>query len=314
MQRKKTEPLVSTQRPQRGHRKDGRIANHESQITNWLFRAPLKYTGLTAVLIAVLALIVNFVASPTSTAAPALTAIALVAICVFSIYKILRWTPDEQIDHKSFTMLNIGQALVGVLLVLTLGMLGIRMQNVMSMNASMLMAIVGVLILVFLFGTWMLQLKSIFCRARALGVPKWKLWLSIPFGIWLFWYPGFLAYDAKKNQDAISAKSNWMNNIGNWIVARPRNTALAFLCLVVFHMILMAGDTIGTLSLLLVSLGFMALIMLCKKVRENIGGIFANVIMILNIVLIVGILFAAFSAPKSTPIMQEQIEITEVSQ
>jgi hypothetical protein len=267
---------------------ESRLTTNDSRLTNWLFSAPLKYTGLVTILTAALILITNFAFPPMSQIAPLFAVIALFAILIFSTYKILRWTADAPLDQKSFVMLGIAQALVGIIAAIVLGVCSLNVQNLVAMNTGyMITALIALLLMVFLFGVWMLQIKAIFCRARALGVAKWKLWLSVPFGIWLFWYPGFLINDAKKKPAAIPTKSNWLNNIGNWIVERPRNTAIAFLAMVAFHLIFMAGDFIGTLLFLGMSLIMMALIMLCKRVRENIGGIFANMLMILNIVLVV---------------------------
>ena len=237
----------------------------------------------------------------------------MLAIFVFSTYKIIRWTSDDKLNHKSFIMLNTAQNILSVILILIIGFLSILLPRIVTnFNMAVILTIFIGMLTIFLIGNGLLKIKSLFCRARNQNVPKWKLWLSMPLGINLFWYSGFLLPDNKKTSDTIKTKFKAFDELTNWIVRKPSNTILTFLIFITFGGVMITTG-IKTIIIFYAASLLMLIILMWKKLRNNISGLFSTGIIILNIVAVIGILITLTYLPKQTQIIGEQIEITEVN-
>ncbi|MGI5846134.1 MAG: hypothetical protein ACOX7D_03060 [Alphaproteobacteria bacterium] len=285
-----------------------------SNLSEWLFVAPLKFTGLFSVLTIILLTLMNlFFTNQYFQVIKIISIIAMLAIFVFSTYKIIRWTSDDKLNHKSFIMLNTAQNILSVILILIIGFLSILLPRIVTnFNMAVILTIFIGMLTIFLIGNGLLKIKSLFCRARNQNVPKWKLWLSMPLGINLFWYSGFLLPDNKKTSDTIKTKFKAFDELTNWIVRKPSNTILTFLIFITFGGVMITTG-IKTIIIFYAASLLMLIILMWKKLRNNISGLFSTGIIILNIVAVIGILITLTYLPKQTQIIGEQIEITEVN-
>lgn len=284
-----------------------------SVLSKWLFWAPLKFTGLFIALMIPLLLLMNFFFTKQYfQTSYFVSIIAVLIIAAFSIYKIIRWTPDNQLDHKSFIMLNTAQNIISLVLLAVIGFISLSMAGMTNFNMAIVLATLIGLLTIFLVANGLLKIKSLFCRARIQNVPKWKLWLSMPLGINLFWFSGFLVSDSKNNTPVLKTKSKAFDALINWIIKKPLNTVITFLIFVAFGGVMIATEINAMIIFYAISLLFMVLLLAWKKLRNNLGKLFATLAVILNIVAIIAILAALVYIPQQTTIIGEQIKITEV--
>ncbi len=283
-------------------------------LSRWLFWAPMKFTGLFSALIIVFAFLTNifFQTQVTILGTLILGAIGF-ALTAFSIYKIISWTPDNQLGHKSFIMLNIAQSFISLILLAIIGFVAIWMQNSMtSLNFVMALGVVAIILMIFLAGTSVLKMKALFCRARLQNIPKWKLWMSVPFGLGITWFSGFLISDSNKKSQDLTTKIKPLQGLANWIVKNQRNTIIAFLIFIASAGILILSDVKTMIIFYAVSLVLGGTLLAYKKLRQNLGGIFATATAVLNIAVIIAIIWAFADATKPSLNMGEQIQITDV--
>ncbi|MCL2748662.1 MAG: hypothetical protein FWE50_01160 [Alphaproteobacteria bacterium] len=288
-----------------------------STLSNWLFNAPMKFTGLFVVIFALVLVLANLLFSAKSIYsfiwAPRFIFLLLSIGGAFSLYKLIRWTPDDNLDQKSFAILNITQGVLSIALMAVAGLIALSVHNG-SLNQLIFLGAIALLLLIFLSAIWVLFLKSIYCRARMQGVPRWKLLWSIPFGISLFWYPGFLIKDGKNKNQAIGMKSKLLNKLGDWIVASGRNTIIAFSAIIIVDALVMMNSIRMAVGFAVVSLILMLGFVMWKKLRDNVGTWYATFAVALNIGVIVALIWSAAMTPKpKVQVLQEQITITETT-
>lgn len=285
----------------------------KSPISKWLFWAPFKFTALFVALMIPLLLLMNFLFSKQYfQTSYFVSIIAILIISVFSVYKIIRWTPDNQLDHKSFVMLNTAQNIISVILLGVIGFMSLYVSDITNSNIAIIFAMAVGLLTIFLVANGLLKIKSLFCRARIQGVPKWKLWASMPLGINLFWYSGFLIPDNKNHSPVLKTKSKTFDSLINWIIKKPLNTIIAFLIFIAFGGVMIATQINAVIIFYAISLLFLVLLLVWKKLRNNLGKWFATFAVILNIAAIIGILVTLAYIPRQPTITSEQVKIIEV--
>lgn len=287
---------------------------HSPYLSKWLFWAPLKFTGLFSALMIVFVFLTNVFFRNQITILGTLVLGALgFAFSAFSIYKIISWTPDNQLGQKSFIMLNIAQSFISLVLLAVIGFIAIWMQTgMLELNFVMALGTLAIVLMIFLAGTSVLKIKSLFCRARLQGVPKWKLWMSVPFGLGIMWFSGFLISDGNKKSQDLPTKIKPLEKLANWIVKSQRNTIIAFLIFIASAGILILSDVKTMIIFYAVSLVLGGTLLVYKKLRQNLGGMFATAAVVLNIAVVVAIIWAFADATKPSLNMGEQIQITEV--
>lgn len=283
-------------------------------LSKWLFWAPLKFTGLFSALMIVFVFLTNiFFRAQVEFLGMSVLFVIGFTFLTFSIYKIISWTPDDQLGQKSFIMLNIAQSFISLILLAIIGFLAIWMQaGMLELNFVMALGIAAILLMIFLAATGLLKIKSLFCRARMQGIPKWKLWMSVPFGLGMMWYSGFLISDGNKKTQALPTKVKPLEQLANWIVKNQRNTIIAFLVFIASAGILIISDVKTMIIFYAVSLALGGTLLVYKKLRQNLGGMFATTAVLLNIAVIIAIIWAFANTAKPSLNMGEQIQITDV--
>jgi len=288
-----------------------------STLCNWLWSAPLKFTMLFTAIFAVILILANLLFSAQSMQsfvwAPRFIILLLTIGWVFSLYKLIRWTPNDGLDQKSFAILNFSQGIISIFLMAAAGLVALAVPGG-SLNRLLLLGAIALLLLIFLSAVWILFIKSIYLRGRMQGVSRLKLLLSLPFGIGLFWYPGFLIKDGKNKNQVIGMKLNLLNKLGDWIVANPHNTVLAFSALIIMDAFIMMSNLKTAIGFAVISFALMLGFVMWKKLRNNVSTWYASFAVALNIGVIIALILIAIFAPKpQLQLTQEQITITETT-
>lgn len=295
-------------------RKTSLTKSNSLPISKWLFWAPLKFTGLFSVFIMLFVFITNiFFRNQVTNLGTLILGTLGLGFLAFSIYKIIKWTPDNHLGHKSFIMLNIAQSLISLVLLAVIGFIAIWMQTgTLELNFVMALGTLAILLMIFLAGIGLLKMKSLFCRARMQGVPKWKLWISAPFGLGMMWYSGFLISDGDKKSQDLPTKIKPLEKLANWIVKNQRNTIIAFLVFIASAGVLLLSDFKILIVFYAVSLVLGGTLLVYKKLSQNLGGLFATAVALLNIAVVFAIIWAFAGNTKPSLNMGEQIQITDV--
>ena len=129
-------------------------------------------------------------------------------------------------------------------------------------------------------------------RAVTLGISKWKIILSWPFGFLLTWAPGYFA-KGKNTKTNLQIKSNLYNRFNKWTLATYSNTLFVFLFLLLFTKVIVGVPALILTVILLLFYGIWKL-----KFKENLlkvlnrgyaeSAVAINIIMLLLFIIIKG--------------------------
>jgi hypothetical protein len=302
-----------------------------SRLSSWFFKEPAKFALLSFVLMTcallVYMLIAGLVAGENAVLPLWPPLVMMTAMLAFSVYKLVGWLPKDNLDRKSFVAIDSGQVFIYyVFLVLSsFSILGNTRE--VTLAATMLMfsssfwffavAIIAAIVSLYFFGLLVGNIYAAYRRALAMGVPKIKALLAMPFASVMFWFPGYLLPDDSKAKPAVEIRAKWYSNLVDWIVSKPINALAVFALTLVFSALFMDFFKI-CFSLLLGSV-FLAWILISgvKGFKKNIGGAYSTVAGALNAaIIIICVCFAAFIFSNQQQPHHGQdmgIRITEVS-
>jgi len=306
-------------------------------LSNWLWKAPLKFTGimllLTAAIIAVASVIVYGIqhANPGAPIAmpsyfTPLMIVLLALAALFGIYKMVRWLPFEPVDRRSFVALSIATTIASILilagffgfgiLVKILGggmitnsqLIGFFILKLAYTSPTLLLIlwVVFLTVVLFLLG-FSLSARYVaeYWRARDAGVSRLKYWLNFPFGWAFLLYPlQFLGTDAKK-AEKVQIKSKWFGNFTNWIAASAFNMFVLF---IVIPYALIAAFTPAS-AMLSMSIGLIPIVVFfalwaaigTKKLIAAVPKWFSTLTIILNVLAIATYIVVMATAKHATP-------------
>ncbi|MCL2538642.1 MAG: hypothetical protein FWF34_03145 [Alphaproteobacteria bacterium] len=307
-------------------------------LSTWLLRAPIKFSLLFVGLMVTFIVAVTIIASMFAGAPDAVPTFleliisgVMLVIPAYAFYKLVRWSPANPMDRRSFVALSIivtAASLLFTLCIAGMGWLGIVPQfwMVYLMYMSPWLFFAGLLIfalaMMYLLGLYVAaRYVAAYWRARKMGMSKWKFILAFPFGWALLLYPFMFLPEEIKTSQVLSIKTNWLSRITEWTVAKTSNAVILLIILpIAMIAILLPAAAIESTSISLIPIAiFFGLwaIYGTKKMNKSMSGWFANMTVILNVLAIATVAcFMWFSAPKvSAPTMPvfdiEQIEITE---
>ncbi|MDR2412663.1 MAG: hypothetical protein LBD50_00425 [Rickettsiales bacterium] len=313
-------------------------ADNKSNLVSWIFTKPAKFSLLLLLSFALITLLsVLWIAVVHGLNKFAVMEpmnmiglfIIMAAAFVFSVFKLIKWLPKDNLDRRSFIAVNNGLSITCFIftlpaILLTTSGAAFRTMIWLQFNSpALFMLVTAFLVLFFLYvvGLSVSNICSIYRRAAAMGVSGWKILLSFPFGFYLFWFPGYLLPEDGKPKPAIAIKSKWYSAFTDWVVGRPINTILT--CALV---LILMFPAYGGAPIWIVFLGLVFCVWLLiagkKKFIKNIGGVFATFAASLNIALIllvIGIFGLAISrhdtrAVDAAPLIESEIKMTETSQ
>jgi hypothetical protein len=301
-------------------------------LSSWFFKEPAKLAllsfGLMAGIALLYALVARMITSANTFLNPRIILVAAPVSLIFLIYKYIKWLPKENLDRKSFVAIDNGLTFIHcIFLLLSTILVTSGTQKILfyamwlqhySVFWFIFVSVSILLIYTYVFGLLIGSMYATYRRALAMGVPRYKVLLSLPFTITLFWFPGYLLKDDSREKPVVPIKSKWYSKLTDWVVAKPVNAILVFLLTLALSALPL--DTYIPLFTLFfaVIFGIWLLITGVKKFRQNIGGAYSTFASTLNVTLIVlcvcaAVFFYTRPQPQISSMQDEEIQITEVS-
>ena len=133
-----------------------------------------------------------------------------------------------------------------------------------------------------------------------MGIPTWKIILSVPFGFSALWTPGYILEANTTKTPGQQISCSWYTRLQNWILSNQTNINISYI-VVIFISSLFFGSYSALLTFCLaIIFGIWAIQVGAKKFIKNIGGTYATTAIIINIALItVFTCFSLFVSPTS---------------
>lgn len=275
----------------------------QNKLTAWLLTRPLLFAammlGATLVCGTLAALV------PTPAARIATSALFLIA-ALASVIITLRGLPAANLDRRSFVTVCTAQTLVLDASILVLPLLfgagthswlmsKIATLAIQSMMLFTILMCIVAFVSMYVTGLALSAFYARYRRIRAMGVTMWRAVLTLPFGFFMLWMPGYLLPDDTQKTPALTTNVRWFNRVIDWLMARPINAAIVFVIqFVLFGLALGAYNTILS-SGLMILFAIWLTVAGADKTRRDIPGIYGTVAIAINILCIicaVGIMIA----------------------
>lgn len=277
------------------------MSENKSQcLMSWILWRPLKF-ALTLLGLGIAVMIPYEIVSATIGGATALATLGILSIAaiVFATYLLFHRLPHDNLDRYSFVALENAQAYVLALAVFVAMLAIMQAQSFLISLAMMgtagnvifvLLAAVMFVAYAYLVGLSLANVYAKFRRGRAMNIPTWKIICSIPFGFNLIWIPGYILPDEKAPKTpVIPIHAPWYKNLTNWIVSRPSRTILAFAILTLFTGFMFGIQTIFWTCAAILLFAIWVSVVGAKRFCKNIGGAYATVAVVLNIIMILAV-------------------------
>ncbi len=277
------------------------MSENKSQcLMSWILWRPLKF-ALTLLGLGIAVMIPYEIVSATIGGATALATLGILSIAaiVFATYLLFHRLPHDNLDRYSFVALENAQAYVLALAVFVAMLAIMQAQSFLISLAMMgtagnvifvLLAAVMFVAYAYLVGLSLANVYAKFRRGRAMNIPTWKIICSIPFGFNLIWIPGYILPDEKAPKTpVIPIHASWYKKLTNWIVSRPSRTILAFAILTLFTGFMFGIQTIFWTCAAILLFAIWVSGVGAKRFCKNIGGTYATVAVVLNIIMILAI-------------------------
>lgn len=277
------------------------MSENKSQcLMSWILWRPLKF-ALTLLGLCIAVMIPYEIVSATIGGATALATLGILSIVaiVFATYLLFHRLPHDNLDRYSFVALENAQAYVLALAVFVAMLAIMQAQSFLISLAMMgtagnvifvLLAAVMFVAYAYLVGLSLANVYAKFRRGRAMNIPTWKIICSIPFGFNLIWIPGYILPDEKAPKTpVIPIHASWYKKLTNWIVSRPSRTILAFAILTLFTGFMFGIQTIFWTCAAILLFAIWVSTVGAKRFCKNIGGTYATVAVVLNIIMILAI-------------------------
>lgn len=277
------------------------MSENKSQcLMSWILWRPLKF-ALTLLGLGIAVMIPYEIVSATIGGATALATLGILSIVaiVFATYLLFHHLPHDNLDRYSFVALENAQAYVLALAVFVAMLAIMQAQSFLISLAMMgtagnvifvLLAAVMFVAYAYLVGLSLANVYAKFRRGRAMNIPTWKIICSIPFGFNLIWIPGYILPDEKAPKTpVIPIHASWYKKLTNWIVSRPSRTILAFAILTLFTGFMFGIQTIFWTCAAILLFAIWVSGVGAKRFCKNIGGTYATVAVVLNIIMILAI-------------------------
>ena len=299
--------------------------NTTSKLSTWLFWAPLRFattTFLAVTLTGILYIMISGFIFP-STPIPQLPlGILTTLIILYCIYLTGRKLSHDKLDQASFVMTHNAQTVLGASLFMISSYMIIRNINEIAFKLMLLEGqsttlfiltmTLSTILLLYIPGILIANFFAKFRRIQSFDIPTWKIICSLPFGFSALWIPGYMLNNTAKSARQISTKASWYKKLTDTVLSNPTNTIMTFI-----PVTLMSGFLFGLYGILLaltfsLIFGIWMIKVGQKKFIKNIGGLYASISVIVNLVLIITtICIFRFTTPPTQSI---QINISETQQ
>jgi len=308
------------------------IPNTQSRLSDWLFKWPMRFSlsliglGLLAVLLG------TMVAS----AFGGVVGYIFLLVSAFSIIGYLIWRGIRRAGPAPFSRKDMmykmfGGTFVAVLAVSMIILLFISIMTIASSGVTespglgylvILLSVLMMLTLYHLIGLLLFSYIATYKYARANNLPKWKYWLSFPFGLFFFDFVPFVAESNKKVADSVTNKTRWFENLVTWVIKTPKHGWIAIIVLMVVSMFLSIPTTVADFVyitpfiLMVVGLYVFAKKYTYKKLTKEFPGILGSAGIFFNVLVICGMILSfnitIHQMTQKHMVTMPTIEITEI--
>ncbi len=302
---------------------------NQTPLAAWLFGAPVKFALYALFLPFLLMLIYVMIAIGITGNVSSIPTWPMFAIFVFGLivagYKLIRTLGIMPLGRRGFVAISTGAFItvraIGLGTLFAFGLIYFPMMAAfMNPGARPIFAALMTLVLmllglvgIYVFGIQVAKLYATYLRAIDMGVPRWKAALSMPFSI--LWMPGYLLEDKRRTpgQD-INIRAHGMAALTDWIIKTPANGWTTIVIMVIVSSLLY-GFNLMMWPIFILPLGIFILWLLIagpEKMRKNIGGGFATLAVIVNILTIISVISINVIIHNATQTQnQHAIEITQ---
>lgn len=295
----------------------------QSKISNWLIWQPLKFAGTLFVTSCIIIFLYSALCTIFQKPISIPTAIALSALVfIYCTVKLIQRLPKHKMDRTSFVMIQNAQTIlyfVGTLLSLVLfinyGQEYIT-ETLYAQHRTTLWSYAFLILLstiaLSIIGLKISNLYAKFLRIRSLGIPTYKIFLTMPFGFSALWIPGYILPSASKEQQSYTTKIKWYNKFTKWTVRNLGNCITAFILICICPGLFTNLNATLLQIMLALIFGIWAMQIGAKKFTTKINGGYTTFAIIANIILLIGTIFIfTLGATHSAP--DVEINITETT-
>lgn len=298
----------------------------KSKLSIWFAKEPAKFSVLSFGLIlgvSFLYVLTKGIFGNNFMMSYAVLLLLILSALTFSIYKLIKWLPSENLERRSFVAIDNGLNFIylGIFALFTFMVIG-NLQEIMFyqttlQHQSMILFMFGAMLVslfyLYFVGLLVTNIYATYRRAITMGVPKWKILASLPFTFSMFRVSGYLLPEDKKEKPAILIKSKWYSNFTDWVISKPINSLIVFLFTVIISGLFFESYFTLLVILFVVIFGVWLLFTGAKKLRKSIGGSFSTFVAVFNIVIILAFIgFLTFSVnTQPASIQNETIQVME---
>ena len=216
---------------------------HENQIQlkTWVLHKPLLFSGIFLGLGLILSLIFSAIQTVLNLDSLVLMYWCIVLSFVFAVWYMITKLPHDEMPQKDAVAVINATSLVAILssfiAILGLGsngdMLKMKIMMAYLMHPTMFFTLFTLLIIIsaYLIGVSIAGIYAKYKRSTTIGISPWKVILSMPFGFFLLWTPGYLFKGTKTAKSNLQIKCKWFDRLNNWVLNNFNNTLVAFLFL-----------------------------------------------------------------------------------
>ncbi|MBR6010593.1 MAG: hypothetical protein IKP35_04240 [Alphaproteobacteria bacterium] len=213
----------------------------QTQLKTWALTKPLMFSIVFLGLGLILSLIFSAIQTFLNMESMALMYICVFMIFVLSIWYMIKKLPHNEMNQKDFVAITNATSLIAILssfiAILGLGsngeILKIKIMMAYLQHPTLFFAVFTFILFVsiYLLGVSISGIYAKYKRSVSLGISPWKAILSMPFGFFLLWTPGYLFKGTSTIKSNLQIKCKWFTRLNDWVLKNFNNTLVAFLFL-----------------------------------------------------------------------------------
>ena len=236
-----------------------------NKLTTWIFKQPIIFAA-TALIVGLLVVFGYSVLTSLlniETVKPLLYILGA-ALVLTAYFVLIKKLPHNDMAHSDFVAItNAGNIIAISIPLITLLFIGSNQQalktNIMRIYMFQPYLFWALLIFtaiayLYLFGIGISGLYAKYKRALQIGISKWKIILSWPFGYMLTWIPGYLLTD-KKTKSSLTIKTKTYQKFNKWVLSSNANLIFIFLLLLFLNSVIAGLNALFLTTLLLIYYG-----------------------------------------------------------
>ncbi|MDW2958752.1 MAG: hypothetical protein R8M37_03000 [Alphaproteobacteria bacterium] len=293
--------------------------NKTPKLSTWLLWAPFKFAGMSFLGLFLTTFLYTWIAGgilKLQAASTTLFAVLLTLVVLTCVYFMFKRIPKFKMDQRSFISIINAQTIIAALAFSISAYFIFKYAQqimiylvIMEAHTSISTILVGLLASIFclyLIGLLLCGVYAKYLRARELGIPGWKIILSMPFGLSALWAPGYIFKEDNAKKTSLQIKCKWHNRVQDWILSSKTNTIATFIFITLASILFMGLNSALLTFILALIFGIWALQVGTSKFLKNIGKAYSNTVIAINIAILAA-LFIFFAIAESK---QQNVQVT----